>query len=160
MVHYFLKIMMTAGVFLLFFAEHAPAQVLSPKAIPDELAYSAVFHVIRTAPTPHWDYETRQTWLIARGFDRLSAQKLIRIADNYFKVHEEVEAALSELNERTAKSLKPEAADERARIEAKRLVAMRDAMRSIQTELVSTDTLAKVAALIEGVKESMKVRSR
>jgi hypothetical protein len=138
----------------------AQDRLLDPKSIPDELAYTAIFFVVRTAPPPHWNYETRLKWLTDRGLDGPAGQKVIRIADRYFAIHETVEAELAAFNAQRRNSLTPEAQDERARIEAKRTVAMREAIQSLRTELVTSAALENVNQLITGVKSDMKVRAR
>lgn len=137
----------------------APSQSAQTPPVPDELAYTVIFHVIRSAPPPHWDHETCQQWLMDRGVERKYAQRLIRVADRYFQVHQQVEAELAAFNGRTRNSLAPEAQSERNRIEQKRAGAMREAIQSLRLEMDTLRAQQSVSDLLTEVKRSIKIKA-
>jgi hypothetical protein len=147
---------------LMFFGASSMGQerILPPEQVPDEIAYTVVFHVIRTGQPPRWDYETRRKWLMDRGLSHYAAQTMIRTADRYFKIHEEIEAELASWNSKVQNSLSSQAADERSRIEAKRTVALQEAIESIRNELPGPEVSDNIRSLIAQIKQGVKVRAR
>jgi hypothetical protein len=142
-------------------AVHAPPggeRMMDPSRIPDELAYTALFHVIRTAPPPHWDWETCREWLVNKGVDAVSAQRLIGIAGRYFPIHDQVEGELLAFNERVRNSLSESAQAERSRLEARRAAALRDAMKAVKEAMDSPAAGKQLAVLIQDIKNHMKVQ--
>ncbi len=62
-----------------------PGQAQGPSAVPDEIAYSTLFQILRTEPPPHWDHQTKCNWLAPDGLRDEDVFLLVRAADEYFR---------------------------------------------------------------------------
>lgn len=67
---------------------------LRPDEIPDEIAYTALFYVIRDAPPPHWDRDASRRWLAQRGFSYGQAEIMIDVATAFSAQHRKLEAGI------------------------------------------------------------------
>jgi hypothetical protein len=56
----------------------------SSSQLPDEIAYSIVFQILRTAPPPHWEVQTKCNWLAPNGLTETDVNELVNAANRYF----------------------------------------------------------------------------
>jgi hypothetical protein len=83
-----------------------PQESLVPaSAIPDDIAYTAMFYVVRTAPAPHWDRETCTRWLEARGFLGDEINVIIEHATRFYAELQVAETKLDKVNKENAGNL-------------------------------------------------------
>jgi hypothetical protein len=59
------------------------AASLQVREIPDDIAYTAVFFLLRSAPSEGWDLDTRGNWLSARGFVDRESRVIVRAATEF-----------------------------------------------------------------------------
>jgi hypothetical protein len=51
--------------------------------VPEEVAYSTLFHILRTAPKPHWDSDVAGNWLAKYGLTEKDVRVLWTSANRY-----------------------------------------------------------------------------
>lgn len=127
-------------------------------AVPDEIAYIALYHVIYDAPKPHWDRETCIQWLQENGIEPLTAQYLIGTASAYMKKHAEIETQLAAFNQTTGKSLAPAVQQQRQEMEARRYAEL----RRLNEEMISKlepSARQRIGQLLLAVKANIKMKT-
>ncbi len=129
-----------------------------PESIPDEIAYTALFFVVRPAPKPHWDHETRLSWLAKRGFQDMEAQVIINSAIRFDKARKQMELALTETNASFGKnSLTTAANQSRDRIQTQWVSEALSIRNTLQGSL-TTSGVVKLFDLILDIKRNIKMK--
>ncbi|MCX6608809.1 MAG: hypothetical protein NTV52_35165, partial [Acidobacteria bacterium] len=89
-----------------------PQPNLAPSNAPsDEIAYTALFHVVRAAPAPHWDTANCEAWLEKRGLIGGEATIIITAATAYYARQQVAELALARINQENVGRLLSDAAE-------------------------------------------------
>jgi hypothetical protein len=127
------------------------------KAIPDSIAYTALYHVVYDAPAPHWDRETCLSWLAERGLSGLQAQAVIFAANRYMAKHVQFEVELRTLNNETRNSLGSPAQARRNDVENRRSAEITASIKQLDQD-VGPEGAAKVLALIQNVKSGINMK--
>jgi hypothetical protein len=54
-------------------------------AVPDEVAYTILFQILRTAPPPHWEFQTKCNWLAPYGLSPEEVNELQNSANRFMQ---------------------------------------------------------------------------
>ncbi len=63
---------------------HLPGPPAGSAPIPEDEAWVLFFLVMRTMPPPHWDFETKVSYLQSSGLQLPDIARIVRAADAYF----------------------------------------------------------------------------
>jgi hypothetical protein len=130
-----------------------------PELVPDHIAFTALFYVIRDAPPPHWDRPTVARWLEARGFEGDAGEILVRSANRFYERHHDVESRLAQLNQATRNSLAPVVAAQRQVLQDEARNIAESAAAELRLVLPAPLKL-RLAGVIADIKQNMKMRER
>jgi len=72
----------------------------NPERIPDSEAYQMLFLVMRSAPPPHWDFETKINYLKPAGFQPHEVHQLVLAADRFVARSRPVEDQIKAVNQK------------------------------------------------------------
>lgn len=138
-----------------------PQQTVAPSNGPtDEIAYTALFHVVRTAPAPHWDTETCLAWLEQRGLVGGEATTIITAATAYYAKQQVAERELAHINQENVGRLLADSAEAQRVAVRKQLSAdIADAATSI-TRILPLEGKKKLGLLVADIKANIKVKAR
>jgi hypothetical protein len=131
-------------------------KLVPAKDIPDEVAYTILFNIVRDAPPPHWDRETCRGWLQERGFRYDDAEKIIQVATEFHEKQRATEAKLVQLDRESHGSLSTGWASERARLGEEISEAARDAARRLLLLLNQAGRLS-LPETIQDIRAKMKM---
>lgn len=124
--------------------------------VPDEVAYMFLFRVLRDAPPPHWDFQTKCNWMSKQGLSPDEVQILVNIANEFVSKTAAIEKKLTAHHDSfRGRLLDPAAQTAEALLRADLTVASRDAAKMAQGAL-SPVGLRKVQAKIGEIKKNVK----
>lgn len=128
-----------------------PAEQLS-----DEISYTALFYVVRSAPAPHWDLATRTNWLKARGFDENEASYIIAAGTSFSQKHAEIEKELRQVHLKHAGLLmSTDAQNEQRAVQQKTAGALSAVLSELGTR-IGPNGLTKLASHVANMKKDIK----
>jgi hypothetical protein len=153
-----MKSILFIGLLLAFEVSSFAQKFATPESIPDEIAYTALFFVVRPAPKPHWDHETRLSWLAKRGFQDMEAQAIIESAIKFDRARIQMESALSETNSSYGKSSLSAAANQsRDKIQTQWVSEVLSIRNRLQGSL-TTSGVVRLSDLILDIKRNIKMK--
>lgn len=127
--------------------------------IPDDVAYTALFMVVREGPKGHWDWDTRNKWLTERGFDSREATEIALAGTRFSKTLAQMEIELAEINRRYgSSSLSAEAKRERDAAKGRISTALSVERVKLNTDLGAAGR-ARLTALISSMKKDIKMNA-
>lgn len=127
--------------------------------IPDEVAYTALFMVVREGPKGHWDWETRNKWLTERGFDEREATEIALAATRFSKASAQLEIELAEVNRRhSGNLLSADAKRERDQVRNRISAALLAERTKLDRDLGPAGR-AKLTAFVASMKKDIKMNA-
>lgn len=125
-------------------------------AVPDDVAWSILFQILRTAPAPHWDFETKCNWLAPAGLSAADVNVLQNGANRYFQRVAPVETRLKQHHQAFKGQLEDRSAIEgEANLQRERNRLLYLTVDEVRSELPAA-ARERVSAKIEDIKRNTK----
>jgi hypothetical protein len=125
--------------------------------IREEIAHTILFNIVRDGPPPRWDQDTRRGWLMERGFRYDDADKIIRLATEFYETQRALEKQIMSLGRDPSSASREALTAERLRLDEEILRAARRTAEKVLTEL-RPEGRERFPDLIREIKAGTKMR--
>lgn len=144
----------------LAFPAYAQQKLVPASAIPDEIAYTALFYVVRTAPAPHWDRQTCLGWLEKRGFVGDEATLIIDTATAFYARQQQSELDLARINRENAGRLLSASVEAQRKAVRVRISGYVTAAVSDIERLLPSNSRANLQKVASEIKQNIKMKAQ